>query len=321
MHNYTISVLGCILIVAFIGLIILSEPFIVLSFVHKEVKVMVLPGDVISLPLPSYAPPSLNVFLWGQGDTCFAEVLIAKCKDINTTQKANEYFSDIDYNYFAPGSSVTINGNMIRPYQIWLFSDKFDADSAVNEQFHSYDCSSAADHGALCAQLNAGEDTATIRVTEPSYYYIRCEQEPFNCSQVENWTIHKMMYSFDMPLEQIISITTVQVQSVSSKIRVRNFFSASHLCLIARLNKIDCASSGKYLMNIHYSSVYHEIQVYLAIGTILLIVLIASCMCMILCCRHQRKNNAVVKSTKNRTKIDQLSILDDDDDDDDEIDL
>ena len=272
MSSQFLLVIGCILIAVCVILSLL-EALVVFGFIHKEVKVMVLPGDITSLSLPSHTPPSLDVFLWGQEDTCFAEVFVTNCKDVHTAPKATEHFSDIDYNYFAPGSSVTIGGNnLIRPYQIWLFSNKFDADSAVNEQFHGYNCLSA-DHGALCAQLNSGEDTATISVTESAYYYICCEQEPFNCSQVENWKIKKMMFAISP--EHIINNSTIQVaQSTtdSSKIRLRNYLSTSSPCLFARLNATNCGSHSKYLMDINYSSICREVQVYLALTMVSILI-------------------------------------------------
>ena len=273
---------------------------LVLALSYKqEEMVIILPGDTILLPLPSYTPSSLDLLLFGQKSTCYAEVLVVKCSNIgkNKTQVFN--LSDIDYNYFAPGSSVTISGNnLIRPYQIWLFSNKVDADSAVNEEFHGYNClSAAADHGAFCAQLKSGEDTVTIRVTESAYYYIRCDQEPFDCSQVDQWLINAATYDFDVAHDRIIHRAKVQAQNTSSsklKIRPSVFYSkdsASNLCPIVQLNTNTCGSHDIiYRIDTSSNSLVLEIFTYATFVTVALLIvpLIA---CIIWCYRKKEGNH------------------------------
>ena len=270
---------------------------LVLALSYKlEEMVIILPGDTILFPLPSYTPSSLDLLLFGQESTCYAEVLVAKCSNIGRNKTQLNLF-DVDYNYFAPGSSVTISGNnLIRPYQIWLFSNKVDADSAVNEQFHGYNClSAAADHGALCAQLNSGDDTATISVTESAYYYIRCEQEPFNCSQVDHWLINAVTYNFDVAHDHIIHSAKVQAQNTSSsKLRIRPsvFYSknsASNLCPIAQLNTTVCGSHDTiYRIDTSSNSLVLEIFTYATLVTVALLIvpLIA---CIIWCYRKKKE--------------------------------
>ena len=273
---------------------------LVLALSYKQEEMInIFPGDTILLPLPSaYTPSSLDLLLFGQESTCYAEVLVVKCSNIGKNETKVSNLADIDYNYFAPGSSVTISGNnLIRPYQIWLFSNKVDADSAVKEQFHGYNCLSAADYGALCAQLMSGGDTATISVTESAYYYIRCDQEPFDCSQVDQWLINAVTYDFDVAHDHIIHCAKVQAQNTSSsKLRIRpsvfySKYSASNLCPIAQLNTTICGSHDTiYRIDTSSNSLVLEIFTYatLVIVIILIVPLVA---CIIWCYRKKKETN------------------------------
>ena len=255
---------------------IIEVALLVLALSYKQEEMInIFPGDTILLPLPSaYTPSSLDLLLFGQESTCYAEVLVVKCSNIgrNETQVFN--LSDIDYNYFAPGSSVTISGNnLIRPYQIWLFSNKLDADSAVNEEFHSYDCSYAdKQDGVYCAQLDAGRASVAINITKPSYYFIRCNQEPFDCSQVDQWHINAVTYDFDVVRDHVIHSAKVQAQNISSsKIKIRPSVlyskdSASDLCPITQLSTNTCGSyNTMYLIQKTSTSLFYEILVYMTI--------------------------------------------------------
>ena len=281
-HIYIIIVAGyisctfCIFTAAIIEVVLLV---LALSYKQEEM-INIFPGDTILLPLPSYTPFSLDLLLFGQESTCYAEVLVVKCSNIekNKTQVFN--LSDIDYNYFAPGSSVTISGNnLIRPYQIWLFSNKFDADSAVSEEFHSYDCSSAdKQDGVYCAQLSAKKTSVTINITKPSYYFIRCNQEPFDCSQVDHWFINAVTYDFDVALDHVIHSAKVQAQNTSSsKLKIRPSVlyskdSVSDLCPITQLSTNTCGSHDTmYLIQKTSTSLFYEILVYM---TIIIIVIL-----------------------------------------------
>ena len=265
-----------------------------LAFSYKQEKmVTILPGETILLPLPAYIPSSLDIVLWGQEDTCSAKVLLAKCANIETREEVLSSLSDIDYNYLVSGSSVTISESIVRPYEIWLFSKEINADSAVKEQFDGYQCSSADDHEALCALLKVGEEAITVDVKQSSYYFIRCDQNPFNCSQVKRWDINKKCYDFDIPPDEIIDSAIVHAQNISSRIKIRSSYfysetSVSDLCLLAQLNTTVCGSDNLiYRMDMTYSSIFHEVLVYatILIGLIMAVLLIAF---LIWCYRNTR---------------------------------
>ena len=265
--------ISCIFIAVIIELVVL----LVLALNYKQEMIYIFPGDTILLPLPStYTPSSLDLLLFGQESTCYAEVLVAKRSNIGRDKTQVFDLSDIDYNYFAPGSSVTISETKVRPYQIWLFSNKLDADSAVNEEFHSYDCSSAdKQDGVYCAQLNSGQASVTINITEPSYYFIRCNQEPFDCSQVDKWLINAVTYDFDIAHDHIIHSAKVQAQDISSsKLKIRQSF----FCLkdsvspITQLSTNTCGSHDTmYLIQKTSTSLFCDILVYM---TIIIIVIL-----------------------------------------------
>ena len=273
---------------------------LVLALSYKQEEMInIFPGDTILLPLPSYTPSSLDLLLFGQESTCYAEVLVVKCSNIekNKTQVFN--LSDIDYNYFAPGSSVTISGNnLIRPYQIWLFSNKVDADSAVNEEFHSYDCSYAdKQDGVYCAQLDAGRASVTINITKHSYYFIRCNQEPFYCSQVDHWLINAVTYDFDVAHDHIIHSAKVQAQNISSsKLKIRpsvvySTYSVSDLCLITQLSTNTCGSHDTiYRINTTSTSLVYELLIY---ATIIISVILLTLLSLVVCIRCCRKNKQI----------------------------
>ncbi|XP_019855492.1 PREDICTED: uncharacterized protein LOC109584245 isoform X2 [Amphimedon queenslandica] len=285
-----ISFIFCLIVAVAIEVSLLT-----LAFSYKqEETVTILPGDTIRLPLPAYVPPSLDIVLWGQEDTCSAEVLLAKCSNIETREEVLSSLPHIDFNYLVSHSSVTISESVIRPYEIWLFSEEVDADSAVKEQFRGHHCPSATDHEALCALLKVGEKAVTIDVTESSYYFFRCDQFPFNCSQVNTWGINKMVYDFNVPPDDIIDSAIVHVQNISSRIRIRSSYfysegSVSDLCLLAQLNTTVCGSDNLiYRMDMTYSSIFHEVLVYatILVGLIMTVLLIA---CLIWCYRNRCK--------------------------------
>ncbi|XP_019849699.1 PREDICTED: uncharacterized protein LOC109580692 [Amphimedon queenslandica] len=294
MTNYKIA--ACVsLIFCLIVAISVEVSLLTLAFSYKqEETVTILPGDTIRLPLPAYVPPSLDIVLWGQEDTCSAEVLLAKCSNIETREEVLSFLPHIDFNYLVSGSSVTISESVIRPYEIWLFSEEVDADSAVKEQFRGHHCPSATDHEALCALLKVGEEAVTIDVTESSYYFFRCDQFPFNCSQVNTWGINKMVYDFNVPPDDIIDSAIVHVQNISSRIRIRSSYfysegSVSDLCLLAQLNTTVCGSDNLiYRMDMIYSSIFHEVLVYatILVGLIMTVLLIA---CLVWCYRNRCK--------------------------------
>lgn len=278
-------------------------------FVQKQARIVVLPGDVVSLPLSSPTPPSIDVSFWGQKDTCYAEIFVINCNDVQVVSETATNLLGIDYNYFALGSKVTISGKVIRPYQIWLFSNQADAILAVKEQFHGYNCFFAADHGALCAQLNAGEKTATVSITQSSYYFIRCEQDPFNCSQVTNWNINKMVYSF---ANFSAYVTKVHLQqNVPLKISMRSYFSASKHCPFVTFNTTACGLY-KYLVDIDYSSIYSEVQGILAI-TIVVIVVIVIIVTIVLYCLRSNTVTIKIRSMKIKEKFKCISFNTNDD--------
>ena len=272
-----ISCTFCIVTAAIIEVVLLV---LALSYKQEEM-INIFPGDTILLPLPSaYTPSSLDLLLFGQESTCYAEVLVVKCSNIGKNETKVSNLADIDYNYFAPGSSVTISGNnLIRPYQIWLFSNKVDADSAVNEEFHSYDCSYAdKQDGVYCAQLNSGQASVTINITKPSYYFIRCNQEPFDCSQVDHWLINAVTYNFDVAHDHIIHSAKVQAQDISSsklKIRPSIFYFVSDLCPITQLNTNTCGSHDTmYLIQKTSTLLFCDIPIYMTIIIIVILLIL-----------------------------------------------
>lgn len=280
-----------------IAAVAIEASLLTLAISYKQNKMgTILPGDTIRLPLPAYMPPSLDIVLWGQEDTCSAELLLAKCSNIETREEVLNSLPHIDFNYLVSGSSVTItiSDSIIRPYEIWLFSEEVDADSAVKEQFHGYQCSSATDHEALCALLKAGEEAVTINVPESSYYFFRCDQYPFNCSQVSRWNINKMVYDFNVSPNGMIDSTTVHAQNISSRIRIRSSYfysegSVSDLCLLAQLNTTVCGSDNLiYRMDMTYSSIFHEVLVYATI-LICLIMTVLLISCLIWCYRNTKR--------------------------------
>ena len=265
-----------------------------LFLVQRQARIVVLPGDIVSLPLPLPTPPSIDVSFWGQEDTCYAEIFVINCNDVQVVSETTNILSGIDYNYFALGSKVTISGKVIRPYQIWLFSNQADANLAVEEQFHGYNCFSAADHGALCAQLNVGEKTATVSITESSYYFICCEQDPFNCSQVKNWNINKMVYSFANSSAYVTKVHTQQ--NVPLKISMRSYFSsASKHCPFLTLNTTACGLY-KYLIDIDYSSIYSEVQGILAITIVVTVVTLIMITIFLYCWRSNTVRSIKIKA-------------------------
>ena len=69
---------------------IIEVALLVLALSYKQEEMInIFPGDTILLPLPSaYTPSSLDLLLFGQESTCYAEVLVVKCSNIgrNETQ-------------------------------------------------------------------------------------------------------------------------------------------------------------------------------------------------------------------------------------------
>ena len=279
---------------------IIEVALLVLALSYKQEEMInIFPGDTILLPLPSaYTPSSLDLVLFGQESTCYAEALVVKCSNIGINETKVLNLSGIDYNYFAPGSSVTISGNnLIRPYQIWLFSNKVDADSAVNEEFHSYDCSYAdKQDGVYCAQLNSGQASITINITKPSYYFIRCDQEPFDCSQVDQWLINAVTYDFDIAHDHIIHRSKVRAQNISSsklKIRPSVFYSkdsVSDLCPITQLSTNTCGSHDTiYRINTTSTSLVYELLIYTTIIiSVILLTLLSLVVCIRCCCKNRQ---------------------------------
>ena len=296
-YSYVYIVAGYISCIFSITAIIELVVLLILALIYykQEEMIYIFPRDTILLPLPStYTPSSLDLLLFGQESTCYAEVLVAKCSNIGKNETQVFDLSDIDYNYFAPGSSVTISETKVRPYQIWLFSDKLDADSAVNEEFHSYDCSYAdKKDGVYCAQLNSIQESITINITKPSYYFIRCNQEPFDCSQVDKWLINAVTYDFDVAHDHIIHSAKVQAQNISSsklKIRPSVFYFVSDLCPITQLNTNTCGSHDTiYLIQKTSTSLFCDIPVYVTIIIIFILLTLLSLVVCIRCCRKNKQ--------------------------------
>ena len=238
----------------------------------------ILSGDIITISLPFFAPPTIELQLYGQNDGCQATVLATTCDKLKTDNITLEN-PPRDFVYLLKGSRVTIRkqiGHM--PYSIWLFDSIHEANHAVRTRFgelSSCDSYNHGDRGIQCGMLSPFPHhfPLVFDITHSSYYFLRCQDIDFNCTDLQQWQYSQLFYNLSQTIsDELHTNMTLYSQDVSVELKLRSPFfphwSSSHnICILVELEETICGSHGNmYFLSYKYTSWPREIALYVAFG-------------------------------------------------------
>ena len=273
--------------------VLVTTGFAVPSYKH-DIS-LILPGDIVCVSLPYWRPPNVEIQLNGQIDGCEGKITATGDRYIQTSVNTLEDPSR-NYTYLPKGSNVTISPkDVTRKYNIWLFSSYRLAEEAVESRFLPQDTFSCSHppNGAQCGRIDPGSKPLVFHVHETSYYFLRCDDMFVNCTFLNHWTYHQVVYNYNEAEIHSISNTTIQSQ-VTLQLR-RPFFppqsKTKKATLLVQLDPASCGShDNKYFLSVKYITLYQEIAVYLAVGAAIIGgALIIGCICLFVCKRCKKK--------------------------------
>ena len=239
---------------------------------------IILSGDIITIPLPFFAPPTIELQLYGQNDGCQATVLATTCDKLKTDNVTLEN-PPRDFVYLLKGSRVTIRKQISDiPYPIWLFDSIHKANHAVRTKFDelsSCDSYNHGDHGIQCGMLSPSPNHPPLvfDIGHSSYYFLRCVDYGYNCTDLQQWQYSQLFYNLSQTIsDELHTNMTLYCQDVSVQLKLRSPFfphwSSSHdICILVELEETICGSHGNmYFLSYKYTFWPREISLYVAFG-------------------------------------------------------
>lgn len=238
---------------------------------------IILSGNIIAIPLPFFAPPTIELQLYGQNDDCQATVFATTCDKLKTDNVTLEN-PPKDFVYLLKGSRVTIRKQVSHlPYPIWLFGSIHEANHAVRTEFGELSCDSYhhSDRGIQCGTLSPSPNHSPLvfDITHSSYYFLRCQDTYFNCTDLQRWQYSQLFYTLTQTISnELHTNITLYTQDVSVQLKLRSQFfprwsSCHDVCILVELEETTCGSHGnKYFLSYKYTSWPREISFYVAFG-------------------------------------------------------
>ena len=245
----------------------------------------------------------MEIQLIGQNDGCKGKITATEDRYIQTSVNTLDDPSR-NYTYLPKGSNVTISPKDVTgtgKYNIWLFSSYRLAEEAVESRFpqDTFSCSHPP-NGAQCGRIDPGSKPLVFHVHETSYYFLRCDDIFVNCTFLNHWTYHQVVYNYNEAEIHSISNTTIQSQKGHVTLHLRRPFfpplrKTKKATLLAQLDPASCGShDNKYFLSVTYITLYQEIAVYLAVGTVSMAILggafIIGRLFGCKCCKKKREN-------------------------------
>ena len=247
---------------------------------NKTEYVLISGNDTVIAHLASsWMPAQLNIRLFGDEAACQVNIVSIDCSDTNSVTFNKIFISNAtDYVYLAEGSMIAFDSRSVPheslPYRIHIFDNINDAYQYEESGPLKFPCSPQQ----CVVFVNNDDRTKYFQIKTSSYYFIRCERDNYDCSELEGWTYNQMSYNFSLAEEFAESSTTVQaLKSTPTKFHIRSAFFPSlnevmkKRCLLSQLKYSSCYSAGEveqstYYLVIEYPTWTEEYTIYSVIG-------------------------------------------------------
>ena len=191
---------------------------------------VIFPRTIVQyyLPIDSYWIDTLDLQLLGQ-TYCSVEAISVECDNIQFKTLADEELSltSKDYLYFVEGSIITFSKRTdcqyCTPYYIWVFTSLTEAEKYSQDYFEHLSCANAP-NGASCIKIADSSPHVDMLVTQSSYHFIRCDNDP-NCSLLANINItNNRRYNYEASKSKKIDVTSFQNEELSQlKLKQQTF--------------------------------------------------------------------------------------------------
>lgn len=245
------------------------------------------PGDTIKIVLPLRLPSLLKIILTGQKATCSGEIIALNCTDIVTFHRDLNGSEYLNYTYLTPGSHVTVPPQDVphsikaahdTSYYVGLFASIRSAIVCERYKENDYrsfsECCLETNQKTMCRSIRHSDtNSMVLTIDQPSYYFLRCDDEGFNCSELSHYYFNQTGYDFSRSNQSVEShkYTVLKAQAeepVPLHIHAEYFpvHDVHNMCVLATLEGNCGNHNDKYFLNIHYFTHYHEYIVYISIG-------------------------------------------------------
>ena len=224
---------------------------------------------------------SIKLSLLGAG-SCTGQALLVDCRNIalknESTITTNRSPVNRDYQYYIRNSTVTFTidpnctSRICSPLSIFLFVSEAEAEENKVTNFNRIACASPPKN-IYCIEVMP-DIPAVLNITENSYYFIRCEDDP-SCSYIDTIEYNSTGYNYEATNALAIDTTTLRTGTVSTLTIRSQFDPVIHhdrdsFCVMMRLTGT-CV--GIYFVNISLVKLY-DLVFYpsLFLGIILIVV-------------------------------------------------